>query len=182
MGADNAGSGLVAVRMAVGSLALLASTYAGIAGFEGFRDTAYIPVKGDVPTIGYGSTAGVKMGDRITPDRAMHRLREEVDSIYAQGVRHCVLVPLTEYEFGAYVSLAYSVGAPTFCRKARPGKPPNLIDLINAKRYAAACRRIEAFVYGPDGRGGKKVLRGLVNRRAEERAICEGRRIAPQAA
>lgn len=105
----------------------------------------------------------------------MHRLMDEVDSVYAQGVRRCVLVPLTDYEFGAYVSLAYNIGVPTFCRKARKGKPPNLIDLINSKQYKAACRRIEAFVYGPDGRGGKKVLRGLVKRRAEERRICEGK-------
>jgi lysozyme len=172
---SSANSGLVAIRSAVGSIVLLASTYAGIAGFEGFRDTAYIPVKGDVPTIGHGTTKGVKMGDTITPERAMHRLREEVDSVYAQGVRRCVKVPLTDYELGAYISLAYNVGVPTFCRKAAPGKPPNLIDLINAKQYKQACRRIEAFVYGPDGRGGKKVLPGLVKRRAEERRICEGK-------
>lgn len=176
MSADNAGSGLVAVRVAVASIALVASTVGGIAGFEGFSDKAYIPVAGDVPTIGYGSTNGVRMGDTITQERALHRLTEEVDSVYAQGVRRCVLVPLTDYEFGAYVSLAYNIGVPTFCRRARKGRPPNLIDLINGKQYKAACRRIEAFVYGPDGRGGKKILRGLVKRRAEERAICEGRR------
>lgn len=166
----------IAVRSAVATIALAASTIVGIAGFEGFRDTAYIPVKGDVPTIGFGSTKGVKMGDKITPERALRRLVEEVDSEYAQGVRRCVKVPLTDYEFGAYVSLSYSVGVPTFCRKAAPGKPPNLIDLINARRYDEACKRIEAFVYGPDGKGGKMVIRGLQNRRAEERAICEGKR------
>lgn len=168
-------SNKVATRMAVSTIALLVSTYSGIAAFEGFRSTAYIPVPGDVPTIGHGTTKGVKMGDTITRERAMQRLREEVDSEYAQGVRACVTVPLTREEFGAYVSLAYSVGVPTFCRKAKPGKPPNLIDLINSKQYKQACRRIEAFKYGPDGRGGKKVLSGLVKRRAEERRICEGR-------
>ncbi len=166
----------VAVRTAVAAITVTLSMVAGIAGFEGLRTTAYIPVPGDVPTLGYGTTEGVKLGDTITPERAMHRLRDEVDSVYAQGVRRCVLVPLTDYEFGAFLSLAYNVGVPTFCRKAAKGKPPNLIDLINSKQYKAACRRIEAFVYGPDGRGGKKILRGLVKRRAEERAICEGRR------
>lgn len=161
----------VAVRNAVTLLALAASTLVGIAGFEGYRGEAYIPVKGDVPTIGFGSTKGVKMGDKITPDRALMRLKDEVDSEYAQGVRKCVTVPLTDYEFGAYVSLAYNIGVPTFCRKAKPGKPPNLIDLINAKRYAEACERIDAFAYS----GGRK-LRGLERRRAEERAICEGKR------
>lgn len=159
-------------RWAVALLTVAASTLTGIAAFEGFRDTAYIPVKGDVPTIGFGSTKDVKMGDRITPERALQRLLNEVDSEYAQGVRRCVKVPLAPYEFGAYVSLAYNIGVGAFCRKALPGKPPNLIDLINAERYAEACKRIEAFVYS----GGRK-LNGLVKRRAEERAICEGKRI-----
>lgn len=160
------------VRVAVATIGLLASTIIGISVHEGFRDTAYVPVKGDVPTIGFGSTKGVKMGDRITPERALQRLLDEVDSEYAQGVRRCVKVPLAPYEFGAYVSLAYNIGVLTFCRSAAPGKPPNLIDLINAQRYAEACERIDAFVYS----GGVK-YRGLVKRRAEERAICEGKRI-----
>jgi|SRR5687768_2221924 len=164
-------SAQIALRSAASVIVLAASTLTGIAGYESFRETAYVPVKGDVPTIGYGSTRGVKMGDRITPERALKRLLEDVDNVYAQGVRRCVTAPLTPYEFGAFVSLAYNIGVPTFCRKAKPGKPPNLIDLINAGEYAAACERIEAFKYGP----GRKVLPGLVKRRAEERAICEGR-------
>ena len=159
-------------RMAVSAMLVAAATIISIAGFEGYREEAYIPVKGDVPTIGFGTTKGVKMGDKITPQRAMQRLLDEVDSEYAQGIRKCIKVPLYQHEFGAFLSLAYNVGVPTFCRKAAPGKPPNLIDLINAKRYAEACERIDAFVYGP----GRKKLRGLVKRRAEERAICEGKR------
>jgi lysozyme len=79
---------------------------------------------------------------------------------------------LYQYEYEAYVSLAYNIGVAAFCRKAKPGSPPHLIDLINAEKYAEACQRIEAFKYGP----GRKVLPGLVKRRAEERAICEGKR------
>lgn len=165
-------SAQVAVRSGVATLVLAASTFVGIAQHESFVDKARIPVPGDKPTYGYGTTTGVKVGDRITPERAMHRLMTELDTVYAQGVRNCVKVPLHSWEFGAYVSLTYNVGVPTFCRKAAPGMPPNLIDLINAKRYAEACERIEAFKYGP----GRKVLAGLVKRRAEERAICEGKR------
>lgn len=176
-------SSQVAIRSAAGVLALTASTLVGIAGFEGYRGTAYIPVPGDRPTIGYGSTSGVKMGDTTTPERSLKRLMDEVDTVYAQGVRRCVMKPLTQNEFGAFISLAYSVGVPTFCRKAREGKPPNLIDLINAGEYDRACERIEAFVCGPGTPGkmvdkcgyGKKVIRGLENRRRAERAICEGK-------
>ena len=158
------------VRSAVSVLVLAASTLVGLAVHEGYKDEAYIPVPGDVPTIGFGSTDGVKMGDKTTPVRSLVRLLDEIDSVYAQGVRKCVKVPLFPHEFGAFVSLAYNVGVPTFCRKALPGKPDNLIDLINKGKYAEACQRIEAF-----NKSGGKIYPGLVKRRAEERKICEGR-------
>lgn len=163
-----------ALRMAVSSITVTAAVLVSIALSEGYRDRAYIPVPGDRPTIGFGATHKVKMGDKTTPERALVRLMDEVDGVYADGIKQCIKAPLHVHEFGAFVSLAYSVGVPTFCRHARPGKPPNLIDLINAQEYAAACERIAAFVWGPDGRGGKKVLPGLIKRRAAERAMCEG--------
>ena len=159
-------------RSALAALALAASTLVGIALHEGYKEQAYIPVPGDVPTIGFGTTSGVRMGDRTTPERSLARLLGEVGDIYVAGVRNCVTVPLYPHEFEAYVRLAYNVGVPTFCRKALPGKPPNLIDLINTRQYAEACARIEAFKYGP----GRKVLPGLLKRRSEERAICEGKK------
>lgn len=158
-------------RSAVALLVVAASTLVGIAVNEGYKDEAYIPVRGDVPTIGFGTTTGVKMGDKTTPERSLIRLLDEIEGVYAAGVRRCVTVPLYQHEYEAYVSLAYNIGVSAFCRKALPGKPLNLIDLLNAGRYAEACARIEAFKYGP----GKKVLPGLVKRRAKERALCEGR-------
>jgi lysozyme len=163
------------VRVAVAVIGLTASTIVGIALHEDYREKAYIPVKGDVYTIGYGSTKDVKAGDKTTPARALTRLYDEVEGIYATGVKKCITVELYPYELGAYIMLAYSVGVPTVCRKAKPdpktGKiEPNLIDLINARRYEEACARIEAFNKGPGG----VVLPGLVKRRKYERAMCEG--------
>ena len=109
-------------------------------------------------------------GDKTTPVRSLVRLLNEVDSVYAQGVRNCVKVPLHQHEFSAYVSLAYNIGVGAFCSKAKEGKPPHLIDLINAERYEEAFERIEWF-----NKAGGRVLKGLVKRRAEERAICEGK-------
>lgn len=162
------------VRTTVAALVLSASTLVGIALHEGYREDAYIPVPGDVPTIGFGSTSGVRMGDRTTPERSLIRLLDEIEGIYAAGVKRCVTAPLYQHEYEAYVLLAYNIGVTTFCRKAKPGRPPNLIDLINAGRYTEACERIKAFKYGPDGRGGKKVLSGLVKRRGEEFKKCAG--------
>lgn len=161
------------IRSAVGVLVLAASTLVGLAVHEGYRGEAYVPVVGDVPTIGFGTTAGVKMGDKTNPVRSLMRMLEEVEDVYAAGVKKCVTVPLYPHEYEAFVRLAYSVGVPTFCRKAKPGKPDNLIDLINKGKYSEACERIEAFKYGP----GRKVLPGLVKRRVEERAVCDGKRL-----
>ena len=163
------------VRSTIAVMVLAASTLVGIALHEDYKEEAYIPAPGDVPTIGFGTTAGVRMGDRTTPTRSLVRLLDEVEGVYAAGVKKCVTAPLYQHEYEAYVSLAYNIGIGTFCKKAKPGKPPNLIDLINGGQYAEACKRIEAFKYGP----GRKVLPGLVKRRAEERAICEGKK-SPQ--
>ena len=161
----------VAFRVAVATIAITGSTVVGLALDEKYVGEAMIPVKGDKWTNGYGTTTGVKKGDKTTPERALVRLMGDLEDIYAAGIRKCVTVPLYQHEFQAYLRLTYNVGVPTFCRKAKPGEPPNLIDLINSKRYAEACVRIEAFKYGP----GRVVYPGLVKRRAEERKICEGR-------
>ncbi len=55
------------VRGSVTVLALSAAALVGIVLHEGYTDRAVIPVKGDVPTIGFGTTTGVKLGDTITP-------------------------------------------------------------------------------------------------------------------
>lgn len=168
------------VRTSVAALILAASTLVGIATKEGYVEVAKPPVAGDVPTNGFGSTEGVKLGDRTTPVRALQRLLDEVDTVYAQGVRNCVTVPLFQYEFAAYVSLAYNIGVGAFCKKADKDRldkhgnpdpePDRLIDVLNKGDYAEACRRIDSF-----NKFHGKSLPGLVKRRAEERAICEGR-------
>jgi lysozyme len=155
----------------VASIALGAAVLVNVADFEWFVGEAHIPTPGDVPTYGYGSTKGVKLGDKITPAAALRRLGNELEGVYADGIKKCITAPLFDYEFGAFVSLAYNVGVPTVCRKAKPGAPPNLIDLINSGQYGAACARIEAFKYGPN----RKVMPGLVKRRAAERAMCDGK-------
>lgn len=64
-------------RIGIAALALSASGLVYIAQREGYSADAYPDaVHGTaVPTIGYGTTGGVKMGDKTTPDRALIRLR-----------------------------------------------------------------------------------------------------------
>ena len=60
-------------RRTVAALTLSAAALVGIVLHEGYTDRAVIPVKGDVPTIGFGTTTGVKLGDTTTPPKALAR-------------------------------------------------------------------------------------------------------------
>lgn len=168
-------------RTLIGALVLSAAGLVGIVQQEGWCGLACIPVPGDVPTIGFGSTAGVKMGDTITPPKALVRALQDVGK-FEGAVKQCVHVPLHQYEYDAYVDLAYNIGGTAFCASSIPEK-------LNELNYEAACATITEFVCGPAtnatrAKPGEKcyskkkpmrVMNGLVNRRTVERAHCEGK-------
>ena len=58
-------------RKHIATISLSATALVALLVHEGYRDNAYIPVAGDVPTIGFGTTTGVKLGDRTTPEKAI---------------------------------------------------------------------------------------------------------------
>ncbi len=146
-------------RIAVGSLAVSAAALVGIALHEGYRDEAYIPVKGDVPTIGFGKTEGVKQGDKTTPTRALVDLLEDIDK-HTDGIKKCIKVPLYQYELDAYSSLAYNIGVNAFCSST-------LVRKLNQGDYDGACKEILRW----DKFKGKP-LAGLTKRRQSEYRKC----------
>ncbi|HCH78871.1 MAG: muraminidase [Pseudomonas sp.] len=129
--------------------------------FEGLRLSAYRCPAG-IPTIGYGSTAGVKLGQAITAERAEQLLREDVRQFEA-AVSRLVKVPLTQGQFDALTSFAFNLGAKAL-------EKSTLLRLLNAGDYSGAAAQFERWVYA----SGKK-LAGLVKRRAAERALFEGK-------
>jgi lysozyme len=149
------------VRIVIGALTLSASALVGIAVHEGYRGEAYTPVKGDVPTIGFGTTAGVKPGDRIEPVQALVRKLEDVQR-FEGALKQCVRVPLHQYEYDAFLSLAYNIGPTKFCSST-------LVRKLNAGDYAGACAEILRF-----NRFRGEVLRGLTLRRQAENKQCLG--------
>lgn len=146
-------------RMTIGALSLSAAVLIAIASYEGFSDQAYIPVEGDVPTIGFGSTEGVEMGDTITVPEALERLRRDVGDAES-AIGRCVMVPLSQGEYDAFASLAFNIGSNAFCTST-------LVKRLNAGDYDGACEEIRRWVYA----GGQK-LEGLVNRREAEYQMC----------
>lgn len=148
-------------RMTISALAVSAVAIVGIALHEGYRGEAYKDVVG-VPTIGYGETKGVKMGDKTTPDRALVQLLSSANK-HADAIRQCIHVPLYQHEFDAFVSLAYNIGTGAFCGST-------LVKKLNAGDYSGACSEIKRW-----NRAGGKVLNGLVKRREAEYQMCVGR-------
>jgi lysozyme len=152
---------MISPRSAIAAISLSASVLVGLAVHEGYKGDAYIPIPGDVATIGFGSTAGVKLGQKTTPERALIRLLEDADR-HAQGVKSCVKVPLYQHEFDAYVSLTYNIGTGAFCKST-------LVRKLNAGDYTGACTEILRW-----NRAGGKVITGLTNRRQDEYRKCLG--------
>ena len=129
-----------------------------IKGFEGFRGEAYMPTPNDVPTVGYGNTQGVQMGQSITEEEASKQVQDRVNNLSKQ-IDEMVKVPLTRNQKTALISLADNVGIGAL------GMSESLRRL-NAGDY-------EGFVQGAFGEGGfirqkGEILPGLVKRRTEE--------------
>ena len=121
---------------------------------EGCRLVAYRDAAG-VPTIGYGHTKGVRMGDRISEYWAKELLKQDI-AYFESEVRKLGVVR-TEGQLDALVSLAFNIGIgrlkrSTLLRVIREGGSRNQIR-----------KEFKRWVYA----GGKK-LRGLEIRREWE--------------
>lgn len=147
-------------RVRLAALGLSAAALVGIATFEGYSPTTYLDIVG-VPTIGFGTTGGVKPGDKTDPVKALQRKLSDVQK-FEGAIKQCVKVPLHQYEYDAYLSLAYNIGSGAFCSSS-------LVKKLNAEDYAGACREILRW-----NRAGGKVVRGLSVRREKEYRTCIG--------
>ena len=146
-------------RNDIAAISLSATALVAIALHEGYKSEAYIPVAGDVPTIGFGTTKGVKPGDKITPTQALSRAMADIQQ-YEGAVKQCVTVPLTQNEYDAYISLSYNIGTSAFCRSS-------LVKKLNAQEYTEACKEILRW-----NKFQGKELPGLSKRRQEEYVKC----------
>ena len=128
-----------------------------IARWEGCKLSAYRDVAG-IPTIGYGRTTDVKMGDVCTQEQADAWLAEEVET-FRRGVRGAVLVPLNDNQLAACTSLAYNIGLAAF-------RGSTLLRKLNDGDYQGAADQFPVW-----NKAGGRVVHGLVNRRAAEQKL-----------
>ena len=121
---------------------------------EGHSLEAYKDEAG-VPTIGYGHTKGVRMGDRISEQWAVELLKMDIQEVEEQV--KALHVARTEGQLDALVSFAFNLGISRL-------RDSTLLKLIRkGGRKNAIRQEFKRWVYA----GGKK-LRGLEIRREWE--------------
>lgn len=129
--------------------------------FEGISLTAYRCPAG-VATIGVGHTAGVQMGDRITPAQADAYLAADL-AAYGQNVEKILAgAPTSQHEFDALVSLAFNIGIKGF-------EGSTVLRLHKAGDKIGAARAFEMWCKATVG-GQLQTLPGLLARRQKEAA------------
>ena len=171
-------------RKPIAHLLITLALTTGVMTYESWVPDAMIPIKGDVPTLGYGTTQypngeKVKLGDKTTRVESATYLQHDLDK-YRQGMLKCVKAPLYQHEFNSYLSLTYNIGVAGFCNSSIPVK-------LNAGNYTAACETILQFNKASDPTKPKirdprtgamkyqlKVVKGLDNRRKSEYKTCKG--------
>lgn len=124
-------------RLAVAALALSASAFVGILSSEGYTDTAVVPTKNDRPTVGFGSTfrddgAPVRMGDRITPVRAVQRAAVHLSQEEVAFRASIPGVELHQAEYDVYMDWVYQYGTGAWSKSAMRRE-------LQAGRYRHAC-------------------------------------------
>ena len=149
-------------RKAIGGVAgaaVIAAIVAFIGPWEGRRYVAYQDIVG-VWTICEGHTKGVKPGDTATDLQCDEMAAQDVAEHNA-GIRQCVTRQMPQNVEIAFTSLAFNVGVGAFCGSTALRK-------YNAGDDNGACEAMTLW-----NQAGGRVVKGLVNRRAAESALCK---------
>lgn len=137
-----------------------AAAIALVGAWEGLRLTTYRDVVG-IPTVCYGETYGVKMGDKHTKAECDQMLLASLKK-HERGMRKCLrnpdAIPVKSYV--AFVSLTYNIGVGGFCRSTAARR-------LNRGDIKGACDAATWFK-----KAGGRTIQGLVNRRAAEHRLC----------
>ncbi len=143
------------LKRGAGALALVIAL---VGGFEGLRTVAYLdPV--DVPTICFGETRGVHLGDTATVAQCQAMLGDRLIE-FSAGLDRCLTVRVPDKTYAAFLSWSYNIGTGAACGST-------LIKLANAGRLTEACDQLLRW-----NRAGGVVWPGLTNRRQSERKLC----------
>jgi lysozyme len=149
-------------RAKIAALSLSAAALVGLVAHEGYSDRPIIPVPGDVLTIGFGTTEGVKATDKTTPVKALQRAMADIQK-FEGALKQCVKVPLYQHEYDTYINFSYNIGSGAFCNST-------LVKKLNTQDYEGACKELLRW-----NRVKGRVVDGLTNRRQKEYLQCIGK-------
>jgi lysozyme len=131
--------------------------------WESLRLSAYLCQAG-VPTIGWGHTSGVRMGDRITEHEAEQFLTADL-AIAEDDIERNVTAPITANQHAALVSWALNVGGAEVATST-------LVRLLNQDRYDEVPGQLLRWIKVTDPVTKRKTdSNGLRNRRKAEIAL-----------
>lgn len=161
-------------RTAIAGLVLSASALVGLVAHEGYTDKAIVPTKGDRPTVGFGSTfrgdgSPVRMGDTITPQKALARSLAHIQKDEL-GIKRCVTAPLYQQEYDMMVDFAYQYGVPTLCKSS-------IVSRANNGDYMGSCNAYLKYRFAARfdcSTPGNKICAGVWTRQLERQAACIG--------
>ena len=131
-----------------------------IKSFEGCELTAY-RCSANVPTIGFGHTAGVSDGDTCTQEEAETMLAEDLVE-FEDYVKKYVETNLQQNEFDALVAWTYNLGPNNLSEST-------LLKELNAGNLEEVPRQMKRW-----NRAGGEVLDGLIRRREAESRLFKG--------
>jgi len=147
-------------KAAGGLAAALALAIPVVVQWEGERRVGYEDVLG-IPTFCFGGTGPeAVVGKRYTAAECQSQLAQDIIS-HARPLQRCITREIPPEAFAAFISLSYNIGPAGVCKSS-------VVRYANAGDLASACASISKF-----NRAGGRVIRGLVNRRADERRLCE---------
>lgn len=162
-------------RIPVTIMSLSAAALIGLFAHEGYSDKAIIPTKGDVPTIGFGSTvfedgSRVRLGDTITPERAVRLAYSHTAKDEAAFKKTLPGVELTQGEYDVYIDFMYQYGQSNWEKSSMrrhllKGEHKQACDALLRYRYAAG--------YDCSTPGNKRCW-GVWERQLKRHAQCTG--------
>ena len=130
--------------------------------WEGLERDPYRDIVG-VATVCYGHTGNVE--NRRYSVAECKALLERDLAKHEQGIRKCLPANLPVEVRAAFVSTAYNIGTGAFCGSS-------MARHANAGNLPAACASLSRWNKVCPG-GKCREVRGLTNRRAAERKLCE---------
>lgn len=137
---------------------------------EGLRQVAYRDPVG-IPTICFGSTKGVKMGDTATLEQCHSMLSAEMLEAIDQVDKCAPGLPVNV--LAAFADAAYNIGPKVACSKSLS----TAARMLAAGNYEDACRQLPRWNKATY-LGQAIVLPGLTKRRAAEMELCLRKDIA----